>query len=122
VGCGGGCKRGLNLALAGSCSSDSTPSLGTSICSRFGPIKEKKEKRKKANLIFSSDSSMSRQTKRENQPINLEGKSHSNLLGRVTFFLTLGFDDNLRLWITLEAMGIPLWLIRLRIGVAVAVV
>ena len=33
---------------ASSCSSDSTPRLGTSICRGCGPIKKKKEKEKKA--------------------------------------------------------------------------
>ena len=35
------------VAYAGSCSSDSTPSLGTSICPGCGPKKEKKKKEKK---------------------------------------------------------------------------
>ena len=35
------------VAYAGSCSSDSTPSLGTSICPGGGPKKEKKKKEKK---------------------------------------------------------------------------
>ena len=40
------------LALADSCSSDSTPSLGTSICSGSGPRKgEKTKKRKKQVLV-----------------------------------------------------------------------
>ena len=34
------------VALAGSRSSNSTPSLGTSICHRCGPKKQKKKKRK----------------------------------------------------------------------------
>ena len=34
------------LAVAGSCSSDSTPSLGTSTCHRCHPEKEKNEKSK----------------------------------------------------------------------------
>ena len=32
---------GIAVAVAGSCSSDSTPSLGTSICCRCGPKKQK---------------------------------------------------------------------------------
>ena len=35
------------LAYAGSYSSDSTPSLGTSICCGFGPRKDKDKKKKK---------------------------------------------------------------------------
>ena len=35
---------------AGSCSSDSTPGLGTSMCCRWGPKKQKKNKRKKKEL------------------------------------------------------------------------
>ena len=34
------------VAVAGSCSSDWTPSLGTSICHRHGPKKKKKERKK----------------------------------------------------------------------------
>ena len=34
------------MAVAGRCSSDSSPSLGTSICHRFGPKKQKKKKKK----------------------------------------------------------------------------
>ena len=34
------------VAVAGSCSSDSTPSLGTSMCLRGGPKKKKKKKEK----------------------------------------------------------------------------
>ena len=34
----------VTVAWTGSYSSDSTPSLGTSICSRCGPKKKKKEK------------------------------------------------------------------------------
>ena len=32
------------VAEAGSCSSDSTPSLGTSICCKYGPKNQKKKK------------------------------------------------------------------------------
>ena len=42
------------VAEAGSCSSDSTPSLGTSICLRCGPKKQKKKKKKKKNKIRKS--------------------------------------------------------------------
>ena len=46
--CGLGCRCGLDLVLAvvkaGSYSSDSTPSLGTSICGRCRPKKKKKKK------------------------------------------------------------------------------
>ena len=38
------------VAVAGSCSSDSTPSLGTSICCRCG-LKKKKDKKKKKSLL-----------------------------------------------------------------------
>ena len=34
------------VVWAGNCSSDSTPSLGTSICSRCGPKRQAKERRK----------------------------------------------------------------------------
>ena len=37
------------VVYAGSCSSDYTPSPGTSIRHRFGPKKKKKKKKKKAN-------------------------------------------------------------------------
>ena len=33
------------VVVTGSCSSDLTPSLGTSICHRFGPEKQKKERK-----------------------------------------------------------------------------
>ena len=36
-----------SVAQTGSCSSDSTPSLRTSICCKFSPKKQKKEKKKK---------------------------------------------------------------------------
>ena len=37
------------VAVVGSCSSDDTPSLGTSICREYGPknIKDKKKERKR---------------------------------------------------------------------------
>ena len=38
------------VAYAGSCSSDSTPSLGTSICPGCGPKKEKKKKKRKRKV------------------------------------------------------------------------
>ena len=45
--CGGGHRRSSDLvvvvAVAGSCSSSSTPSLGTSICPGCGPEKKKKK-------------------------------------------------------------------------------
>ena len=31
------------MAVAGNCSSDATPSLGTSICCRYGPKKQKRK-------------------------------------------------------------------------------
>ena len=37
---------------AGSHSSDSTPSLGTSICHRCGPIKKKKKRQYKIVLLY----------------------------------------------------------------------
>ena len=37
----------MAVAQAGSCSSNSTPSLGTSICSRCGPKKQKQKQNKK---------------------------------------------------------------------------
>jgi len=40
------------VAVAFTCSSDSTPSLGTSICHRWVPKKTKKEKEKKKKHIF----------------------------------------------------------------------
>ena len=39
-----GHRQGLDLAVAGSYSSDSTPSLGTSVCCRCGPKKQKGRK------------------------------------------------------------------------------
>ena len=40
------------VAVAGSCSSDSTPSLGIAICCRCGPkMKKSKKKRKKNELV-----------------------------------------------------------------------
>ena len=41
----------VTVAMAHSCSSDSTPSLGTCICHRCGRKKEKKEKKKQAGLL-----------------------------------------------------------------------
>ena len=40
------------VAVAGSCSSDSTPSLGTSIYCGYSPKKTKKEKRKKEKIYI----------------------------------------------------------------------
>ena len=37
------------VVQAGSCSSDSTPILGTSICPRCGPEKQKKKKKEREN-------------------------------------------------------------------------
>ena len=54
--CGVGKRHGSDPALlwlwyrAGSYSSDSTPSLGTSICLGFGPKKQKKKKKKSGDL------------------------------------------------------------------------
>ena len=45
--CPGSC---VAVAVASSCRSDSTPSLGTSICHRCIPKKQKKRKRKKKRL------------------------------------------------------------------------
>ena len=49
VNCGEGGRRGSDPGLcaviyAGSCSSDLTPSLGTSMCRRCGPKKTKRQK------------------------------------------------------------------------------
>ena len=46
-------RSGVAMAVvwAGSCSSDSTPSLGTSICHGCGPKKEKKRKKKKKKRV-----------------------------------------------------------------------
>ena len=59
--CGVSCRRSTDWRCcgwwqAGSCSSDSTPSLGTSICHRWGPkkIKERKEKDASGNRAPSS--------------------------------------------------------------------
>jgi len=41
----------MAMALAGSCSSKLTPSLGTSICCRCGPKKKKKKKREREREI-----------------------------------------------------------------------
>ena len=52
--CGVGCRLVLLLAVArspGSYISDSTPSLGTSICRRCGPKKQKKERKKEKILL-----------------------------------------------------------------------
>ena len=43
------------VAVAGSCSSDSTPSLGTSICHRCGPKKTKKKKKGEINKKTNPD-------------------------------------------------------------------
>ena len=40
------------VAYAGSCSSDSTPSLGTSVCPECNPKKKKKKKKKKSNYFM----------------------------------------------------------------------
>ena len=40
------------MAVAGSCNSNSTPSLGPPIEHRCGPIKEKKRKKNLENLIY----------------------------------------------------------------------
>ena len=40
------------MAVASSCSSDSTPSLGTSICHRWGPKKQKTNKKPKTKKIY----------------------------------------------------------------------
>ena len=49
-------QLGSHIAVAvvetSSCSSDSTPSLGTSICSRCGPKKQKKKKKKKFQCVI----------------------------------------------------------------------
>ena len=37
----------VSVAVAGNYSSDETPSLGTSMCHRYGPKKNKKKKKKK---------------------------------------------------------------------------
>ena len=42
---------GVAVAKVGSCSSDVTPSLGTSVCLRCSPTKEKK---KKINILLKS--------------------------------------------------------------------
>ena len=42
------------VAVAGSCSSDLAPSLGTSICCGCGPKKKKKKKEKSRKLLLSS--------------------------------------------------------------------
>ena len=63
VSCGVGHRQGLDLGVAGamamvkagSCSSNLTPSLRTSICRRHGPKKTKKKKerkKEKRNLIL----------------------------------------------------------------------
>ena len=41
----------IAVAVVGDCSSDSTPSLGTSICPRCGPKKGKKRKKKETNVF-----------------------------------------------------------------------
>ena len=55
--CGVGCRCGSDLVVAveaGSCSSDLTLRLGTSICYRFGSkIKKKKKKKKKFSIKLS---------------------------------------------------------------------
>ena len=43
------------VVKASSCSSDSTPSLGTSICCRYGPKKQKKKQMKNKSLSSNSD-------------------------------------------------------------------
>ena len=42
------------VAVAGSCSSDAAPSLGTSICRKCGPKKQKKKKKKSVGGAFST--------------------------------------------------------------------
>ena len=42
------------VAEAGSCSSDSTPTLGTSMCHRYNPKKQKKEKEKRNQSMKSN--------------------------------------------------------------------
>ena len=44
---------GISIAMvqADSCNSDSTPSLGTYICYRYGPKKQKKKKEKEKRLF-----------------------------------------------------------------------
>ena len=44
-------ESGVAVAVAGSYSSDSTPSLGTSICPGCGPQKTKKKKKKKKQNV-----------------------------------------------------------------------
>ena len=56
--CGVGHRHGLGpelLWLWCSCSSNSAPSLGTSICLRYGPKKKKKEKKRKEKKIKALD-------------------------------------------------------------------
>ena len=47
-----GSRVAVAVALAGSCSSSSTPSLGTSVFHRCGPKKQGKETKKRLELIF----------------------------------------------------------------------
>ena len=45
-------RSGVAVAVAGSCSSDSTPRQGTSICCKSGPKKDKKRKKKEKEKIL----------------------------------------------------------------------
>ena len=62
VSCGVGCRHSSDSALlwpvAVSCSSDLTPSLGTSLCLKCSPKKNKKRKKKKRKISPKSTSSI----------------------------------------------------------------
>ena len=47
-----GSSGAVAVVLAGGCSSDLTPSLGTSICSGCGPKKKKEKKKRKFFLVY----------------------------------------------------------------------
>ena len=45
---GGGSGVAVSCSIGGSCSSDWTPSLGTSICQGYGPKKKKEERKQES--------------------------------------------------------------------------
>ena len=71
------------MVEVGSCSSDSTPSLGTSVCSEGSPKKTKRKKKSGS----SSESQVERGTQREIPPSSTAAFS---LWSRVTFYYSKG--------------------------------
>ena len=76
------------VAQAGSCTSDSSPSLGTSICCRYSPKKQKQKKPKKTKKTKPKQQQQQQQQQQQDNKPPQNNEERTNLFSLIIIFFT----------------------------------